>query len=114
MVNVKNFTTDAVAVAGVGADVLTALLFWRPLRDIIITDLIQAPGAVLANDADWQIFADGKATDYLFYAEELDPGNVGRIKLEPDGIKVKAGTTLQFNWLGQGAAQANILKVLYR
>jgi len=114
MVNIKQFVTDGVAKAGVGADALTGLLFWQPQRDITIVDLDQPTGAALANDSDWQIAADGAATTYIFFAEQLNPANKGgKSAVAPNGIRVRKGTVLQFNWLGQAAAQANALTVYY-
>ena len=112
MAKFASFQTDGVAVAGFGADVLTTLLFMREERGIAITDITQVAGALLANDADWQLWVDGNATKYMFAAEEIDPATVGRNRLlSPITIHPKA--LIQFAWLGQAAAQANVLRVQY-
>lgn len=110
---VKSFQTDAAAVAGMGADVNSALLFVSFPYRIRIIALKQPAGAVLANDADWGLWVDFKDTGFLWMAESLDPVNDGGVKLGPSGITISANKVIQFPWQGQGAAQANIVEVYY-
>lgn len=111
----KVFKTDGSNTSGTGTDKLTGLSYWRPLRDIVILDLSQASCGTVANDADWDLYANGKQTDYSFRAEELNPANKGgRSVVAPDGIKIKAGTVLQFKWSGQASAVTNYLTIVYK
>lgn len=109
----KVFDTDGANVSGTATDNLTGLSFWRPLTDVLLEDLVQ-PSGTLANDADWTVYANGKQTDYQFQAEMLDPTNKLGVSVVKDGIRIKAGTEVQFKWSGQVAAQANKLYVYYR
>ncbi|GAI34023.1 unnamed protein product [marine sediment metagenome] len=113
MVDMVTFDTDAAAVAGRGAETLSLETFFIS-PGMAILDLFQTPGAVLANDADWQMYIDGLPTRYQWTAEELDPvamaGGRGRL---PSSINISPGRLVQFRWAGQAAAQANRLKVLY-
>jgi len=110
----KVFKTDGSNTSGIATDVNTGLTFWQPLRDITIVDISQASSGTVDNDADWVIYADGKETDYSFRAEEINPVNkAGRSAVAPDGIKVKAGTKLQFKWSGQATATVNYLRIDY-
>ena len=109
------FDTDAVADAGTGIETLSGETFMLvPGNGIGITDVFQTPGAVLNNDADWQLYIDGMPTRYLWTAEELDPVAFGSAKGRlPTPIMVTPGRMLQMRWSGQAAAQANRVKVLY-
>ena len=110
----KVFKTDGSNTSGTGTDKLTGLTYWQPLRDIRIVDLSQASSGTVANDADWDIYANGKQTDYSFRAEELNPANKGgRSVVAPDGILIKGGTVLQFKWSGQSTATTNYLVIYY-
>jgi len=110
----KVFKTDGANTSGTATDNATGLSFWQPLQDITIVDISQASCGTVANDADWVIYADGKETDYSFRAEEINPANkAGRSAVAPDGIKVKAGTKLQFKWSGQASAAENYLRIDY-
>jgi len=108
----KVFGTDGVAVAGNGAELVTGLLFWRPSRPITITGLAQVPGAVVANDADWNLMINGKLTGLFWPAEVLSPVNDGGL-VDKVSIRLPAGSIIQFPWLGQAAAQINQLQVFY-
>lgn len=114
MVQMKVFKTDGSSTSGTATDILTNLDFWQPLRDITIINLTQASCGTVANDADWDIYANGKQTDYSFRAEELNPANQGgRSVVAPDGVRIKAGTIIQFKWKGQALATTNYLSVYY-
>lgn len=106
------FDTDAVAVAGNGAERLTGLNFWRPEKNIVITGLRQVPGAVLLNDADWGMRVNRQDTGEFWPAESLDPGNDGGLT-DKVQYRIRAGSIIQMLWLGQAAAQANALEVTY-
>jgi len=112
MAKFASFQTDAVAVAGFAADVLTTLLFMREERGIAITDITAVAGAVRANDADWTLWVDGQQTKYQFVAEEIDPAVVGRNRLLSP-IKIHPKALIQWAWAGQAVAQANILRIQY-
>jgi len=113
MVEMVTFDTDAAAVDGVGIETLSEETFFIS-PGMAIVDLFQTPGAVLANDADWQLFIDGIGTRYTWTAEELDPvamaSSKGRL---PTSINISPGRLVQLRWMDQGAAQANRLKVMY-
>lgn len=113
MVEMVTFDTDAAAVTGRGIETLsTETFFLSP--GMAIVDLFQTPGAVLANDADWQLFIDGIATRYQWTAEELDPAAMAAAKGRlPSSVNISPGRLVQFVWSGQGAAQANRLKIMY-
>jgi hypothetical protein len=116
MVNMLSVQTDAAATSGTGADLLSGLTFFKFGHGIMIVDIYQTAGAVLANDADWTLYVNGKQTDWSWTAEELDPASSGRPVLRDmptKGISIAPGRTIQLLWSGQGAAQANILRVLY-
>jgi len=110
---VKSFQTDAAAVAGMGADINSALVFVSFPYPIRILALKQPAGAVLANDANWGIWVDYRDTGFMWLNESLDPVNDGGVKLGPKGITIGANKVIQFPWAGQGAAQANVLEVYY-
>ena len=110
----KVFDTDGASVTGTATDNLTGLSFWRPLTDVLLTDLVQPSSATVANDADWTVYANGKQTDYQFQAEMLDPTNKLGVSVVKDGIRIKAGTEVQFKWAGQAVATANKLYVYYQ
>jgi len=113
MVKMVSFDTDAAAVAGVGIETLSGETFFIS-PGMAIVDIFQTPGAVLANDGDWQLFVDGIGTRYLWTAEELDPVAFASAKGRlPTPITIRPGRLVQFQWAGQGAAQANRLKILY-
>jgi len=113
MVKMVTFDTDAAAVAGRGAESLSLETFFIS-PGMAITDIFQTPGAVLANDADWQLYIDGLPTRYQWTAEELDPvamaGGKGRLSTP---IMISPGRLVQMVWSGQGAAQANRVKLNY-
>ncbi len=109
----KIFDTDAAAVAGAGIERLSAqtmLIFSHGIR---ILALKQPAGAVLANDADWNLWTDYRDSGFIWSAESLDPVNDGGVKLGPSGITIKPNTPIQFLWQGQAAAQANYVEVYY-
>ena len=108
-----SFVTDAAAAAGFGAELNSGVLqvqFPRPIRILRIS---QPLGAVLANDADWQLWVDYSATGMIWQNELLDPINDGGVKLGPSGITIRAGGIIQMAWLNQGAAQANQVTLFY-
>jgi len=109
-----NFITDAAAVAGNGAELLTGQT-QIPVgpRGIRILQLKQPAGAVLANDADWMLRRNRGLTGDAWMAESLDPVNGGGVNLGPRGITIGPLGTIGFDWFGQGAAQANQLQVFY-
>ena len=111
---VVSFVTDAAAVAGFGAELNSAVLQVQFPRAIRILALKQPIGAVLANDADWQLWVNYAATGQIWNNESLDPINDGGVKLGPDGITVGAGGIIQMAWLNQGAAQLNQVSVYYQ
>jgi hypothetical protein len=109
----KAFRTDAAAATGTGIEIKslqTQVIFSHGIR---ILALKQPAGAVLANDADWQLWTDYKDSGYQWSNESLNPVNDGGVKLGPTGITIKPNTPIMFNWLNQGAAQANTLEVYY-
>ena len=112
-----NFVTDAAAVAGAGAEILTAQtqipVSSLGTRGIRILKLKQPAGAVLANDADWMLRRNRGLTGDAWLAETLDPVNGGGVDLGPRGITIGPLGTIGFDWFGQGAAQANQLVVFY-
>lgn len=110
---VVSFITDAAAVAGFGAELNTGVLQVQFPRGIRILAIKQPAGAVLANDADWQLWVDYAATGQIWSAESLDPINDGGVKLGPSGITVRPSAIIQFAWLGQGAPQANQVTLFY-
>lgn len=110
---VKSFRTDAAATTGTGIEVnslATQVIFSRGIR---ILALKQAAGAVLANDANWNLWTDYKDSGFIWVNESLNPVNDGGVKLGPSGITVKPNTPIQWKWSGQGAAQANTLEMYY-
>ena len=114
VIGMVSFATDAAAVAGMGAETLSGETFFIS-PGMAITDIFQTPGAVLANDADWTLVIDGIATRFNWTAEELDPAAFaaaqGRL---PTPITIRPGALVQLAWAGQGAAQANLVKVIYQ
>lgn len=110
---VISFTTDAAAVAGFGAELNSGVLQVQFPRGIRILAIKQALGAVLANDADWQLWVDYAATGMIWVAEALDPVNDGGVKLGPTGITIRPGAIIQMAWAGQVAAQANVVTLYY-
>ena len=110
---VMSFITDAAAVAGTGAELNSGVLQVQFPRRIRILAIKQPAGAVLANDADWQLWVGYAFTGQAWLAEELDPVNDGGVKLGPTGITIEAGAIIQLFWLGQGAAQANAVTIYY-
>lgn len=113
MVEMVTFDTDAAAAEGRGQETLSEETFFLS-PGMAVMDIFQTPGAVLNNDADWQLYIDGLPTRFQWTAEELDPvamaGGKGRL---PTTINISPGRLVQFRWSGQAAAQANRLKVLY-
>ena len=109
--------TDAAAVAGPGAELLTAQtqipVSSLGARGIRILMLKQPTGAVLANDGDWMLRRNRGLTGDAWMAEMLNPINGGGVDLRPRGITVGPLGTIGFDWFGQGAAQANQLAVFY-
>lgn len=113
MARIVAFQTDGAATAGFGQETVTLQTFFQELTNgIAILDVTQVAGAVLANDADWQLYVDGQATRWTWRAEEIDPASVGRNRLLTP-IRIHRGALIQFRWSGQGAAQANTLTVQY-
>lgn len=110
---VLSFTTDGAAVAGFGAELNTGVAQVRLPTGIKILAIKQAPGAVLANDADWQLWVDYAATGLIWVAEALDPAADGGVKLGPSGITIRPGAAIQMAWLNQGAAQVNVVTLYY-
>lgn len=110
---VMTFVTDAAAVAGTGAELLSGALSVSFPRRIRILALKQAAGAVLANDADWTLWVNYASTGQAWVAEQLDPVNDGGVKLGPSGITIAAGGVIMMMWAGQGAAQANAVTIFY-
>lgn len=110
---VVSFVTDAAAAAGFGAELLSGVLSVQFPTRIRILAIKQAAGAVLANDADWELWVNYSSTGMRWVAEALDPVNDGGVKLGPSGITIKSGAIIQMAWLGQGAAQANTVTVYY-
>ena len=108
-----SFVTDGVAVAGMGAELNTGVLQVQFPYGIRILALKQPVGAVLANDADWQIWVNYAATGQIFNNESLNPINDGGVKLGPSGITVQPSAIIQLAWLNQAAAQVNQLTVYY-
>lgn len=116
MVKMVTFDTDAAATSGTGTETLSGETFFivPGPKGIAVIDVFQTPGAVLANDADWQLYIDGLPTRYQWTAEELDPTAFGSAKGRlPSPIMVTPSRMLQMRWSGQGAAQANRVKILY-
>ena len=76
-IKVMSFQTDAAAVAGFGAELNSGVLQVQFPRGIRILAIKQAAGAVLANDADWQLWVDYAASGMIWTAESLDPVDDG-------------------------------------
>jgi len=110
---VISFITDGVAAAGFGAELNTGVLQVQFPRGIRLVALKQAPGAVLANDADWTLWVDYASTGMQWVAEALDPAADGGVKLGPTGITIRPGAIIQMAWAGQVAAQANVITLYY-
>lgn len=110
---VMSFTTDAANAAGTGAELNSGVLQVQFPRGIRILAIKQPTGAVLANDSDWQLWIDYAYTGMVWSAESLDPINDGGVKLGPTGITIRPGAIIQLFWLGQGAAQANVVTIYY-
>lgn len=108
-----SFVTDAAAVLGFGAELNSAVLQVQFPRGIRILRVSQPVGAVLANDADWQLWTNYAATGMIWQNELLDPVNDGGVKLGPTGITIRPSTIIQMAWLNQGAAQANQVTIFY-
>ncbi|GAI39990.1 unnamed protein product [marine sediment metagenome] len=83
-----------------------------PFR-IRIMRIVQPVGAVLANDADWQLWVNLAATGQIWNNESLDPINDGGVKLGPSGITIERSSIIQMAYLNQTAAQANAVSVYY-
>jgi len=96
-----------------GAELNSGVLQVQFPRGIRILAIKQAPGAVLANDADWALWVNYAATGMLWVAEALDPAADGGVKLGPTGITIQPGAIIQMAWQGQGAAQANVVTLYY-
>ena len=113
---VLNFQTDAANTTGTGTEVLSGqgqiLVGSLCPRGIRIVQLKQPAGAVLANDADWNLWVNFRDTGMIYPAESLSPVNDGGVKLG-NGIKISPASTLMWLWQGQAAAQANILQMYY-
>ena len=107
------FVTDAAAAAGTGAELNSGVLQVTFPRGIRVLRLVQAAGAVLANDANWTLWVDYASTGMTWVNEVFDPVNDGGVKLGPSGITIRPGAVIQWFWSGQGAAQANQLQVFY-
>ena len=110
---VVSFQTDAAAVTGFGAELLTGVVQVQFPRGIRILAIKQAAGAVLANDADWELWVNYSSTGLRWVAEALDPVNDGGVKLGPTGVTIQPGAIIQMQWMGQGAAQANVVTLYY-
>jgi len=114
VIGMVSFQTDAAAVAGMGAELLSGETFFIS-PGMHITDIFQTPGAAILNDADWTLTIDGIATRFAWTAEELDPvafaAAGGRL---PTPISVRPGALVQMAWANQAVAQANIVKLLYQ
>ncbi len=110
---VMSFVTDAAAVAGVGAELNSAVLSVSFPYRIRILAIKQPAGAAVLNDADWQLWVNFAATGQIFTAESLDPVNDGGVKLGPTGITIEAFATIQMFWLNQAVAQANQVTIYY-
>lgn len=108
-----SFVTDAAAVAGFGAELNSGVLQVQFPRGIRILRISQPAGALLANDADWQLWIAYAATGMIWQNELLDPINDGGVKLGPTGITVRPSAIIQMAWLNQLAAQANQVTVFY-
>lgn len=108
------FVTDGVAGAGAGAELNSGVLQVQFPRAIRILAIKQPIGAVLANDADWQLWVNYAATGMIWNAESLNPINDGGVKLGPDGITIQPGGIIQMFWLGQAAAQVNQVTIYYQ
>lgn len=109
---VLNFLTDGVAVAGVGVEQNSAQQIVRLPYAIRILKIVQ-PLVVVANDADWQLWVNYKYTGQFFPAEVCNPINDGGAKLGPKGITIQKMAAIQMNWLGQAVAQVNVCSVYY-
>lgn len=107
-----NFLTDGAAKSGTGTEALTELAFVQFLHGIAITDIFQTSSGTVANDADWDLYINGKQTEYSWTAEELDPASVGRAK-PSSPLTIAPMAKIQFKWSGQGAAAANTLKLYF-
>ena len=110
---VMSFETDAAAVAGTGAEINSGALQVQFPRRIRILAIKQAAGAVLLNDADWELWVNYAFTGQSWVAEALDPVNDGGVKLGPTGITVEAGAVIMMMWVDQAAAQANVVTIYY-
>ena len=116
MAKIKTIISDGANTSGTGADNLTALTYIQFPHGVVIVDLVQASSGTAANDADWDLYVDGKVTDWSFRAEELNPASVERIKLMQypgQGIRIRPMAVIQFKWSGQAAAASNYLKMIY-
>lgn len=108
-----SFVTDAVAVAGFGAELNSGVLSVQLPYNIRILRVAQPTGVALANDADWTLWVNLASTGMTWVAELLDPINDGGVKLGPNGITITAGHSIQMAWAGQVAAQANAVTLFY-
>lgn len=106
------FETDGAATEGTGTEKLTELKFAQFGHGIAVVDLFQTSCGTPNNDADWDLYIDGKLTEYSWTAEELDPASVGRVK-PTSPIRISPGRKIQFKWSGQAVAAANKLKVYF-
>ena len=110
---VMTFVTDAAAVAGNGAELLSGVLQVQFNSRIRILAIKQPAGAAILNDADWQLWVNYSATGMIWNAESLDPVNDGGVKLGPTGITIEKGSIIQMFWLNQAVAQANQVTIYY-
>ncbi len=106
------FLTDGAAKTGTATESLTGLSFVQYLHGIAITDIFQTTSGTTANDADWELYIDGKLTEYAWSAEELDPASIGRVR-PTSPLKIQPGVKIQFKWAGQTAAAANKLRIYF-
>lgn len=109
---VMNFVTDGVAVAGIAIEQNSGQAVVRFPFAIRILKIAQ-PLVVVANDADWQLWVNYKYTGQFFPAEIINPINDGGAKLGPKGITIQKMAAIQMNWLGQAVAQVNVVQVTY-
>lgn len=106
------FVTDGAAVSGTGTELLTELPFAQFAHGIAVTEMFQSSCGTPANDADWDLYIDGKLTEYSWTAEELDPASVGRPKAVTP-LRITPGRKIQFKWSGQTVAAVNRLKLYF-
>lgn len=110
---VMTFVTDGVLLAGFGAELNSGVQQVQFPYRIRIMALKQPIGALLANDADWQLWVGYAATGQIWNNESLNPINDGGVKLGPGGITVEKGSIIQMAWLNQAAGQVNQVTVYF-